>query len=229
MSRARQIRFLSAVARLYEPVVALMGFRPLWRALAEIAAPVRGERALDVCTGTGGAARALARAGARVVGIDLARGMLRRGRDAGARVRMDARRLAFPDRAFPLVTCCMALHEMGEPERARVLAEIRRVARDRVVIADYRVPETRNARRWFRLRRGYEYLESDDFEPFVARDFGERLREAGFAPTQTRDVAGFRIWRCALAPVQPSAAAAPSCMPAIDSISRTSAATSAGA
>lgn len=208
MSRPAQIAFLSAVARLYEPVVAWLGFPPLWRAIAEVAAPASGERALDVCTGTGGAARALAEAGARVIGVDLARGMLRRGRRGAALARMDARSLAFRDGSFPLVTCCMALHEMSEPERAQVLGEIRRVARERVVIAEYRVPDSRAGRRWFRLRRAYEYLESDAFEPFVTRDFAERLRAAGLDPTRTRDVGGFRIWGCRPLALSPPAEAA---------------------
>ena len=53
-------------------------------------------------------------------------------------VELDARELPFPNGAFPLVTCCMALHEMSEPERDRVVREIRRVTSDRVVVADYR-------------------------------------------------------------------------------------------
>src|SRR5512140_3060025 len=80
MSRPAQIRFLSRVARVYDAVARAMGFPPLWRAMAGVAAPVPGERALDVCTGTGGVALELARRGARVVALDLAGGMLRRAR-----------------------------------------------------------------------------------------------------------------------------------------------------
>jgi len=206
MSRPAQIRFLSRVAAAYDPVVQLMGFAPLWDAVAEVAAPAPGEWTLDVCTGTGGAALELARRGARVIGLDLASGMLRqacRKRDDGGDatqgnpsfLRMDARRLAFADRSFPLVTCSMALHEMADDERSEVLAEIGRVARDRVVIAEYRVPRGRK-RFLFRAARFFEYAESDDFGSFVRSELSARLERAGLAIDTPRDVGGYRIWPC---------------------------------
>ena len=203
MSRPAQIKFLSRCAAAYDPIVQLMGFASLWRRLAAVAAPEPGQRVLDVCTGTGGAAFDLMGHGARVVGVDLAAGMLRHARrkqqynGSGPQfVRMDARRLAFPDRSFSLVTCAMALHEMAETERQEVLREMVRVARHRVVIADYRVPDTRLSSVLFRLRRAYEYVESDDFTQFVAHDFAARLAHVGLTVETAHDVGGFRIWRC---------------------------------
>jgi ubiquinone/menaquinone biosynthesis C-methylase UbiE len=202
MSRLAQIRFLSRFARAYDPIVRAMGFTQLWHAIGEVAAPAPGERALDVCTGTGGAAFELARRGAQVVALDLAAGMLRCARRKAANgsapllVRMDARRLAFGDRAFPLVTCSMALHEMSEPERTHVLGEIARVATDRVVIAEYRVPPPGARRALFRATRAFEYAESDDFEGFVRRDVGARLAAAGLQVTAARAVGPYHVWRC---------------------------------
>jgi ubiquinone/menaquinone biosynthesis C-methylase UbiE len=205
LSRPRQIRFLSSVARLYEPVVAVLGFRRLWHRVAELAAPSSGARALDVCTGTGGVASALAARGARVVGVDLAHGMLRVAHRrnhvsaAGEAIRLargDACALPFPDDAFRRVTCCMSLHEMSEAERGAVLLEIRRIAACRVAVAEYRVPRSRLGRLLFRLRHAFEYLESDAFEPFVARAFESRLAEAGLEVRQIDDVGPFRIWLC---------------------------------
>lgn len=205
MSRPAQISFLSHVAAAYDPVVARLGFRGLWWEMADHAAPVRGARCLDVCTGTGGVALALAARGARVVGLDLAHGMLRRavrkarghGFDGRVRfLRMDARSIAFPDSSFDLVTCCMALHEMSEPEREVVLAEIARVARTRVVVAEYRVPRAGLALRLFSLRHLFEYIESDDFPAFVGRDMGDRLEAAGLAIGDVRDSGRYRLWRC---------------------------------
>jgi demethylmenaquinone methyltransferase/2-methoxy-6-polyprenyl-1,4-benzoquinol methylase len=203
MSRPAQIQFLSRLARVYDVVVRGMGFTPLWRAMAAVAAPVPGERALDVCTGTGGVALELARRGARVIGLDLAGGMLRRARhkhnDDGPRahfVQMDARHLAFADGSFSLVTCAMALHEMAEVERTQVLREVNRVASDRVIIADYRVPRDRVRALLFRVATAYEYIESDDFERFVCRDLGERLGHIGFLVGSPHDVGAYRIWPC---------------------------------
>ena len=205
MSRPGQIRFLSYAAPFYDAVVVVMGFRQLWRALAERAVPAPGERCLDLCTGTGGVALALARHGTRVVGSDLAAGMLDRARNKarsaglGERTRwvqMDAGRLGFPDASFPLVTCAMSLHEMSEAERAKVLRELRRVASDRVLVADYRVPSRGWRRLLFRLVRAFEYVESDDFESFAARDLGERLAAAGLGVEPPWEAGPFRVWPC---------------------------------
>ena len=206
MSRPAQIQFLSRFAAAYDPVVRAMGFAPLWKAVADVAAPTLGEWTLDVCTGTGGAALELARRGARVVGLDLAAGMLRRAHRkrrhaaAGAPyfVRMDARHLAFADRSFPLVTCSMALHEMAEAERTRALAEIARVSSHRVVIAEYRVPRDGRRRLLFHMSRAFEYVESDDFRGFIRRDLGARLAHAGLVVGAAHDVGAYRVWVCHL-------------------------------
>jgi ubiquinone/menaquinone biosynthesis C-methylase UbiE len=208
VSRDGQIRFLSATAPLYDPTVGALGFRRLWQDVASVAAPRSGALCLDACTGTGGVALALADRGARVVGIDLATGLLaraeRKARSAGlgARtrwLRMDARRLAWPDGSFPLVTCCMALHEMAEEERGLVLSELRRVSCERVVVAEYRVPSAGAARAWFRLARCFEYWESDDFGGFVARGVAARLEAAGLRVGAPLDSGAYRIWPCQVA------------------------------
>jgi ubiquinone/menaquinone biosynthesis C-methylase UbiE len=205
VSRPGYIRFLSRAAPLYDAVVRPMGFPGLWDALAARAGVARGVACLDVCTGTGGVALALARRGAEVVGVDVAGGMLSRAaRKARANgvagsvrlARMDARALAFADGAFPVVTCAMAVHEMAEAEREAVLSEIARVAGERVLVADYRVPEDGAGALLFRARRAYEYLESDDFESYAARDLGERLAAARLAVEDPFDHGPYRIWPC---------------------------------
>ncbi len=205
MSRPAQIRFLSLVAAVYDPVVARLGFRSLWSRMAEHGAPEPGSRCLDVCTGTGGVALALAARGADVVGLDLSPGMLAqaarkaraRGLEHRARfVQMDAQQMTFPEGSFDLVTCCMALHEMAETERGTVLSEIARVARGHVVVAEYRVPPPGLASRLFSLRHLFEYLESDDFPAFVRRDMRERLDEVGLRVDDVADAGRYRLWRC---------------------------------
>jgi ubiquinone/menaquinone biosynthesis C-methylase UbiE len=205
VSRPRYIRFLSRAAPLYDPIVRAMGFVPLWKTLAERADARPGMACLDVCTGTGGAALALAGTGAAVVAVDAADGMLRRAKrktrasapGAGVHLaRMDARRLGFADASFPLVTCSMAIHEMAEAERGTVLAELRRVASDRVLVADYRVPRSRARGLLFRALHAFEYLESDDFVGYTAREMGERLEAADFRVEEPFDAGAYRIWPC---------------------------------
>jgi ubiquinone/menaquinone biosynthesis C-methylase UbiE len=189
--------------------VSALGFRRLWESLAERTAPEAGTRCLDVCTGTGGAALALARRGSPVIGLDLAAGMLERARRKARAsglaertrwVRMDARRLAFRSRTFAHVICAMALHEMAEEEREQVLRELRRVASDRVLIADYRVPPSGWSRPLFHLMRFFEYLESDDFESYRADDLQVCLEKTGFGVEETWDEGPYRIWPCRVPP-----------------------------
>ena len=111
-------------------------------------------------------------------------------------VQMDARRLAFRDRHFPLVTCCMAVHEMAEGERTSALAELCRVARERVLVAEYRVPTSGLRRAAFRIGRSFEFLESDDFESFLARAMPERLEAAGLRVEAVSNAGFYRVWSC---------------------------------
>lgn len=186
----------------------MLGFSGLWAELAQRADPAPGTLCLDVGTGTGGAALALAARGARVVALDLARGMLSharrklraRGPAQGlSLLRMDARRLGFCDGRFPLVTCCMALHEMGESERTQALAELRRVARERVIVAEYRVPASALGRAALRVGRAFEFLESDDFAAFLARGMPERLEAAGLEIVGAWKAGLHGIWSCRVA------------------------------
>lgn len=109
--------------------------------IASFLAPVAGQTILDVGTGTGRAAFALAVRGAHVTGVDASAEMLavaeRRARAAGIEVtfaRGDAHGLAFPDGAFEAVICLRVL--MHTPDWRQSLAELCRVARRRVVF-DY--------------------------------------------------------------------------------------------
>ena len=109
--------------------------------IAAFLAPLEGRRILDVGTGTGRAAIALAKRGAIVTGVDASAEMLevaaRRAKDAGAAVafaRGDAHRLDFPDRSFDAVVCLRVL--MHTPDWRASLRELCRVASGRVVF-DY--------------------------------------------------------------------------------------------
>jgi len=211
MPRPGRIRFLSRTAPFYDPAVRPLGFGRLWQEVAECAARPAGMPCLDVCTGTGGVAVTMARRGNRVVGLDLSPGMLRRARrkaraagvaDRAQWVRMDARHIAFRNDSFPLVVCSMSFHEMAEEERRQVLEEMTRVASDRVVLADYRVPTAGWQRLLFPVFRAFEHLESEDFDGFMSEDVRERLEEAGLVVEAPWDVALYRIWPCRVRPTE---------------------------
>jgi ubiquinone/menaquinone biosynthesis C-methylase UbiE len=114
-----------------------------------LAAPRPEWAALDIATGTGHTALALAPHVASVVGIDLTPEMLseaeglRAGHAAGNVVlrQGDVHHLPFEDASFDLVTCRRAAHHFSDI--ARALQEIKRVLRagGRVVIDDRSVAE----------------------------------------------------------------------------------------
>ena len=111
------------------------------REIAEFLAPLAGRRILDVGTGTGRAAIALARRGAVVTGVDASAEMLdvarRRAREENAEVtfvRGDAHRLDFAERSFDAVVCLRVL--MHTPDWRASLGELCRVSGGRVVF-DY--------------------------------------------------------------------------------------------
>ena len=117
-------------------VVELSGARPDWRAL-------------DVATGTGHTAFALAPAVAFVIGVDLTPEMLLEARQLGVERSIanvtfqiaDARHLPCPDASFDLLTCRRAAHHFSDI--AAALREMRRALRPggRLVVDDRSVPE----------------------------------------------------------------------------------------
>ncbi len=104
-----------------------------------------GDLVLDVSTGTGFTAHALAATPARVVAADIAPNMLRHTRatapNAVRVVQTDTHQLAFADRTFDVVTCRHAFHHYGDGRAA--MAEMTRVVRPggRVVITDTISPD----------------------------------------------------------------------------------------
>lgn len=119
--------------------------------LVEYATVTPGERALDVATGTGNTAFALAEAGADVVGLDVSPGMLAQAEargDAARFVQGSAESLPFEDASFDLVTARHAPHHFRDV--ARFLEEARRVLKPggRFVMADG-VSPTAESKGWF--------------------------------------------------------------------------------
>jgi ubiquinone/menaquinone biosynthesis C-methylase UbiE len=166
--------------------------------VVRFAAPGPEWVALDVATGTGHTALALAPHVARVVALDLTPEMLREAEALiGARgigsVELrtgDVHDLPFPDGSFDLVTCRRAAHHFSDIRRA--LAEMRRVLRPggRIVIDDRSVPEDdfvdalmNELDTWHDPSHVREYRPSE---------WRQMLEEAGFA---VREVAPYTIHR----------------------------------
>ncbi len=123
------------VAGRYDLMNDLMSFglHRLWKAFTVTLARIRpGERVLDVASGSGDLARAMAARGAEVCLSDINGPMLARGRDRMAdagrlapAVRCDAERLPFRAASFDCVTVGFGLRNMTHKDVA--LAEMARV------------------------------------------------------------------------------------------------------
>ena len=159
-TRKRHARALFAgLPRHYDRAGALLSFGqdPRWRAALVRALDVRpGQRVLDVATGTGMVAAALARRVARVVGLDQSPEML-----AVARARLDGRatlvegeaeRLPFADGEFDHLSFTYLLRYVADP--AATLRELARVVAPggRIASLEFGVPARQP---WRALWHGY--------------------------------------------------------------------------
>jgi demethylmenaquinone methyltransferase/2-methoxy-6-polyprenyl-1,4-benzoquinol methylase len=148
----------AAVAPRYDLINDLqsLGLHRRWkRILLKMAEIKPGDRALDLCCGTGDIAFALQAAGAGVVGIDFSPAMLavaqERAKNGGgavdpARLQFlcaDALKIPFADGSFDVVTVGYGLRNLASWERG--LEEMARVARPggRLLVLDFGKPENK--------------------------------------------------------------------------------------
>jgi demethylmenaquinone methyltransferase/2-methoxy-6-polyprenyl-1,4-benzoquinol methylase len=164
--RAAKVNDLfAAIARRYDLLNDLQSFglHRRWKhRVVELAAVRPGQRALDVCCGTGDIALALARRGTEVTGLDFSQAMLEiartRSQKSEARgqkaevctpssvlrppvfLQGDAQQIPFPDHSFDAVTVGYGLRNLASWETG--LREMLRVARPgaRLVVLDFGKP-----------------------------------------------------------------------------------------
>ena len=133
--RAAKVNDLfAAIARRYDLLNDLqsLGLHRRWkRQVVELAAVKPGDRALDLCCGTGDLALALAQRGAEVVGVDFSAAMLeiaerRRQKNIESPassvkfIQGDAHQIPFPDRSFDIATVGYGLRNLANWEAALV-------------------------------------------------------------------------------------------------------------
>jgi len=155
------------------------------REAMELSGWIPGDSVLDMCTGTGEIALAFAAQGANVVGTDIARGMLQRAFSKSqyknsAWSEMDATRLAFSDKSFDISVLSLALHHMPESVQLKVLRELRRVTRKRVILVE---PNTPVNPTWIPLWNALAAIidESEHMNEWFHQDFVGTCRSAGLA------------------------------------------------
>lgn len=137
-------RFFGRWSPVYDLFAKPIGFA--YEAAVRRAGAAPGRTILDLCTGTGEIAIRCARRGAKVTAVDLTPSMFTRAEHKARKLPvgfagMDARHLAFPDATFDAVLLSFALHDMPRKVRIQVLREAARVAKEKVVILDYDIPQ----------------------------------------------------------------------------------------
>jgi demethylmenaquinone methyltransferase/2-methoxy-6-polyprenyl-1,4-benzoquinol methylase len=129
------------------------GLHRFWKhRLVKLADVKPGERALDVCCGTGDISFALAEAGSDVVGLDFSEAMLgvarRKYRKSDHRrngslnfIQGDAQNLPYPEQIFDIVTVGYGLRNLSNWERG--LEEMWRLAKPggRLLVLDFGKPD----------------------------------------------------------------------------------------
>jgi demethylmenaquinone methyltransferase/2-methoxy-6-polyprenyl-1,4-benzoquinol methylase len=191
-----------------------LGIDRLWRRRAvRMAARERVSDVLDVATGTGDLAIALARKipGARVVGVDISEGMLALGREKIDRRALsdrivlqmgDAEALQFAEGTFDCVTVAFGVRNFGDIPAG--LGEMRRVLKPggRCLVLEFSEPTAplfgalyrfyfhrvlpRIGRLVSRNNGAYSYLPRsvEGFPP--PEEFAGMLRQAGFSDVRTK-------------------------------------------
>jgi ubiquinone/menaquinone biosynthesis C-methylase UbiE len=153
-----------------------------------------GDRALDLCTGTGSVALELARCVGNqglVIGLDFSRGMLKKAKEKAARlylhqlclIQADASQLPFKCSSFHGVTCSHAFYELKGPERMNSVRQVARVLKEggRFCLMEHARPEKLFLRLLFHVR--IFFLGSKDAKRFLAQ--GESIFNEEFINTST--------------------------------------------
>jgi len=154
--RAAKVNDLFArIARRYDFLNDLQSFglHRCWkRRVADLAQIKNGDRALDLCCGTGDIAFALAQRGAETTGLDFSEKMLAVAKNRSQNknppsalrppifLQGDAQQLPFPENSFDVVTVGYGLRNLTSWERG--LDEMHRVARPgaRLIVLDFGKP-----------------------------------------------------------------------------------------
>lgn len=184
-----------------------LGLDRRWRRIAlEAIAIGSGDRVLDLACGTGDLSEMAAARGARVIGIDFARGMLRGAQSRLPRtafVQGDAAALPLPDAAQTAVVCGFALRNFES--LAPVFAELARVLAPggRIALLDVDRPDAALLRAghavwmdgvvpriggWLSDRAAYAYLPQSTVYLPPAAEFVALLCASGFEAVAKRSL-----------------------------------------
>lgn len=179
------------------------------RALLQLLAGLPEVRTvLDVPTGAGRLLPTLAEEGRRVVGIDVAHEILAYAADRHRVIRQgavlglcqaDAMALPLAEASVDAIVCNRLLHHLpAAAERARVLAELRRVCRQYVILSFFDFHRSGAwglgaVRRWLKRLRGRR---PDYAGQPTAAQFAAEVQACGFAVQAVQPIGPFWVAQC---------------------------------
>ncbi len=183
------------------------GTRAVVREVLEAcASSTRVRTLLDVGTGIGDIPRAARTAAASrgislsVMGLELSEPAARAAHAAsGAAIVADAFRLPFADRSVDIVTCSQVLHHFDATDGARLIRELDRVARVRVIVSELRRSWAAAAGVWMAsFPLGFHPNSRHDgvlsvLRGFTAAELASLIGLAVSRPAVSRRRAGFRV------------------------------------
>jgi len=162
----------------------------LRRFIVEKANISEGDKALDLCTGTGSVAIELTKKVGQmglVIGLDFSQGMLQKAKEKTRKSRIDrlhlvqanASQLPFKKSSFHEVTCSHAFYELKGQERKRAIDEVARILVDggRFCLMEHAKPKKLFPRLLFYVR--IFFLGATDARKFLAEEgaiFGEKFK-----------------------------------------------------
>lgn len=192
MRPLRQI-YYDLFSKIYDTIIRLHSRDEegsLRRFIVEEANLSKGERALDLCTGTGSVAITLApKVGEKglVIGLDFSRGMLDKAKEKISQYKIDqlqlvqayANQLPFRNSSFHGVTCSHAFYELKGIERTMAIGEVARILKrgGRFCLMEHAKPKRLFPRLLFYLR--IFFLGAKDARKFLAEEgsiLGERFK-----------------------------------------------------
>jgi len=172
----------------------------LRRVPVELSAVNSSHKVIEVGTGTGNLAIEFTKHAGEVVGIDISPDMLKIAESKNTLqnvkfILMDATKLQFPDKSFDIGVISTVLHEMPKESREKVLKELIRVTKEKIIIIDYAL--SRNTLLKNILAKTISLYESKYFYNFISTNFKDFISSLGLKISIEKKVFGlFNIYVC---------------------------------
>jgi demethylmenaquinone methyltransferase/2-methoxy-6-polyprenyl-1,4-benzoquinol methylase len=192
MSSLRRV-YYDLFSKIYDLIIRLHSrdvAGSLRRFIVEKTSLSEGDKALDLCTGTGSVAVEMTKQVGEtgfVIGLDFSRGMLEKAKEKARKseinwlhlVQANASQLPFKQSSFHGVTCSHAFYELKGDERARAIDEVARVliGGGRFCLMEHAKPKKLFPRLLFYVR--LFFLGAKDARQFLAEEgsiFGKRFK-----------------------------------------------------